>query len=114
MTGIAWGDAPNVPTGEFTSDLARGFGVPLHVGAERADWTETTASGGSYIVFAPGQLARFGPQLRRPHGRVFFAGAERSSWPNSMEGALESGEEVAQTVLAYLRPPGCGRGASPP
>lgn len=69
---------------------------------ERKDWSEASEPGGSYIVFAPGQLTRLGPNLRRSHGRVFFAGAKRSSWPNSMEGDLESGEEVAQEVIAYM------------
>jgi monoamine oxidase len=34
--------------------------------------------------------------------RVHFAGVERSSWPNNMEGALESGECAADEVLRSL------------
>lgn len=51
------------------------------------------------IGFAPGQLRRHGPHLTRSHGRVHFAGAERGSWPNNMEGAVESGVNAAQLVL---------------
>jgi|GEM_PF-3040915 len=52
------------------------------------------------IGFAPGQLLRHGPQLTRAHGNVHFAGAERSSWPNNMEGAVESGVNAARTILS--------------
>lgn len=52
------------------------------------------------IGFAPGQLLRHGPHLTTPHGRVHFAGAERSSWPNNMEGAIESGLHAARAVLS--------------
>jgi hypothetical protein len=34
----------------------------------------------------------------KPHGRLHFAGTERSSWPNNMEGALESGERAAREI----------------
>jgi monoamine oxidase len=30
---------------------------------------------------------------------VHFAPAERSSWPDSMEGALESGQRAAEDIL---------------
>ena len=32
------------------------------------------------------------------HGRLHFAGTERSSWPNNMEGALESRERAAREI----------------
>ena len=37
-------------------------------------------------------------------GRIVFAGAERSSWPNFMAGAVESGEAGAERVAALLGP----------
>ncbi|MDP9457446.1 MAG: FAD-dependent oxidoreductase [Actinomycetota bacterium] len=43
------------------------------------------------------------PGLARPHGRVHYANAERSSWPQFMQGAVESGEAAARQVLADLR-----------
>ena len=56
------------------------------------------------MAFSPGQIVRHGPHLRRPHGRVHFAGAERGNWPQFMEGAVESGEEAARRVLEEMRP----------
>lgn len=52
------------------------------------------------IGFRPGQLFAHGPNLGRAHGNVHFAGAERSSWPNNMEGAVESGTRAAMRILA--------------
>ncbi|TDC88545.1 hypothetical protein E1285_18105 [Actinomadura sp. 7K507] len=49
-----------------------------------------------------GQLTRYGAALRDPHGPLVFAAAERSSWPNSMEGALESGRTAAAQTRALL------------
>jgi monoamine oxidase len=34
----------------------------------------------------------------KPHGRLHFAGTERSHWPNNIEGALESGERAAREI----------------
>jgi monoamine oxidase len=65
----------------------------------RCDWGASPHSQGTYGVLKPSQLTRLGPYLRAPHGRIYFAGAERSSWVNSMEGAVESGETVARRVL---------------
>jgi monoamine oxidase len=54
---------------------------------------------GCDAAFRPGEVRQLGPWLPRAHGRVHFAGAERSSWPNNMEGALESGERAADEVI---------------
>lgn len=65
-------------------------------------WSKERYIGGTFALFRPGQLTTLGPSLARPHGDVYFAGAERSSWPNSMEGALESGLHVAVQVADSL------------
>ncbi|MGP4025812.1 FAD-dependent oxidoreductase [Actinomadura sp. 3N407] len=85
--GIAW------RTGQVIS------GITAETGH---DWTTDPWSGGSYIAFGPGRLTRHGAALRTPHGRLAFAAAERSSWPNSIEGALESGHTAATRVRALL------------
>ena len=54
------------------------------------------------MAFAPGQLTRHGPALRASHGRVHFAGADRSVWPGTMEGAVADGERVAARLLDEL------------
>ena len=63
------------------------------------NWGNNPYAQGTYIVFKPNQLTKYGPLLRTPHGRIFFAGAERSSWVNSMEGAVESGQQVADLIM---------------
>jgi monoamine oxidase len=45
----------------------------------------------------------YGQALREPVGRLHFAGAEHSAvWNGYMEGAVRSGEEVADDVLGEL------------
>jgi monoamine oxidase len=66
-------------------------------------WSAEPLTGGTYLVFKPGELTRHGPHLRAAHGRIYFAGADRSSWPDNMEGAVESGIDVARRVLVSLR-----------
>jgi monoamine oxidase len=62
-------------------------------------WADEQHIPGCDAAFAPGEVCRYGSALARPHGRLHFAGAERSSWPNNMEGALESGERAAREVI---------------
>jgi monoamine oxidase len=57
---------------------------------------------GCDVAFALGQLTRHGPFLRQRHGRVQFAGAERSTWPNNMEGAVESGTRILQQLIGSI------------
>lgn len=66
------------------------------------NWGSNPFAKGTYIVFKPGQLTKYGSLLRIPHGRVFFAGAERSSWVNNMEGAVESGQQVAGQIMSIF------------
>lgn len=105
LAGIARGEGADRPEEDLIADLARAFGMaPGAFGeAEAAHWGRERFAGGTYVAFSPGQLVRHGPHLRRPHGAVHFAGAERSSWPDQMEGAVESGTEAARRVLVELR-----------
>ncbi len=86
--------------------LARYFGTeaakPVEV-LER-DWTAEEFSRGCYGAhFAPGVWSTFGDRLRTPVGRVHFAGTEYASvWNGYMEGALRSGEDCADAVLAAI------------
>jgi monoamine oxidase len=66
------------------------------------DWSTEPFSGGCPITqFPPGTLSRFGPWLRKPQGRVHWAGTETArSCTGFMEGAVESGERAAAEVLA--------------
>jgi monoamine oxidase len=87
----------------LAAPLARATDLPVENLETRAvAWTNEEFSGGTYICFEPGQLTRFGPHLTRPHGRVHFAAAERSTSSVFMEGAIESGERAAVEVAAAI------------
>lgn len=66
---------------------------------DREEWT----TGGPVAVFGPLTLSSYGPWLRRPHGRVHWAGTETSTyWTGYMDGAVRAGERAAAEVLAKL------------
>jgi monoamine oxidase len=66
------------------------------------DWTAEEFTRGCYGAhFVPGTWTAFGLLLRRPVGRLHWAGTECSAvWNGYMEGAVRSGEEAAREVLA--------------
>ena len=69
------------------------------------DWTqEQWTRGGPTAIHAPGSLFAHGPAVRRPHGRVHWAGTETATyWSGYMDGAVSSGQRAAAEVLAKLR-----------
>jgi monoamine oxidase len=67
---------------------------------ERVDWPAEPWTRGSYLILGPGQLLSWGDRLGEAHGRIHFAGAERSTLKSYMEGAVRAGEEAAAEVLA--------------
>jgi len=68
------------------------------------DWSGELWSRGCYTAVAPpGVLLDYGEHLRRPVGRVHWAGTETATlWQGYMEGAVRSGERAADEVLAEL------------
>jgi monoamine oxidase len=69
--------------------------------AER-DWMAEEFTRGCYGAhFGPGTWTSFGEAWRAPAGRIHWAGAECApQWNGYMEGAVRSGEAVADTVAA--------------
>lgn len=65
-------------------------------------WGDDPHSQGAYAVFGASGYA-LQPLLRRPTGRVYFAGEHTASFQGYMEGALESGERAARQILYYLK-----------
>ena len=63
-------------------------------------WGRERYTGGSYSAWAPGQYTRWWPALRRPHGRIYFAGEHTDLWASYMEGAVRSGRRVASDIEA--------------
>ncbi|HNG57317.1 MAG TPA: FAD-dependent oxidoreductase, partial [Solirubrobacterales bacterium] len=68
------------------------------------NWAEEEWTRGCYGGFLPpGVLTGFGPALRKPHGRIHWAGTEHAEiWNGYMDGALRSGEDAARAALARL------------
>uniref|UniRef100_A0A4W3GXL3 Amine oxidase n=1 Tax=Callorhinchus milii TaxID=7868 RepID=A0A4W3GXL3_CALMI len=71
---------------------------------EEKDWCEEPYSGGCYTAyFPPGTFVQFGRFLRKPFGRLYFAGTETASkWSGYMDGAVEAGERAAREVSACV------------
>jgi monoamine oxidase len=73
------------------------------------DYFETSWSGERWTrgcpvgIPSPGTLLAYGPWLRRPIGRIHWAGTETSTyWNGYMDGAVRSGERAAAEVRAGL------------
>jgi monoamine oxidase len=65
--------------------------------------TEVWNRGCPVAVLAPGTLIDFGTALRKPLGRIHWAGTETSTyWNGYMDGAVRSGERAAKEALAAL------------
>lgn len=99
LAGITTTDAT---PDELAGDLAAAFGLNPDqlTGPAVTDWTRQPTIAGSYLVYAPGQLTQLAGTLnQRQHTRVRYAGADFSSWPNSMEGAVRSGHAAAASLL---------------
>ena len=59
--------------------------------------------GGPVGIHTPGTLFAYGPWLRRPVGRIHWAGTETSTyWNGYMDGAVRSGERAGKEVLDQL------------
>jgi monoamine oxidase len=68
------------------------------------DWQREKWSGGCYgTLFGPNVWTRYGPALRERIGPIHWAGTETATvWTGYMEGAIRSGADAAQAVLASL------------
>jgi monoamine oxidase len=51
-------------------------------------------------VLSPGTLLDFGEAIRRPEGRIHWAGTETATyWNGYMDGAVRAGERAAAEAL---------------
>ncbi len=66
------------------------------------DWSQEIWTRGCFVGFtAPGVLLDYGEALRRPVGRIHWAGSETATiWNGYMDGAVRSGRRAAAEVLA--------------
>jgi monoamine oxidase len=65
-------------------------------------WEDDPLAGGGYAVFSPEFDPYLRDWLRRPAGRLAFAGEHTSiSWEGFMNGAIESGRRAAAEISAF-------------
>uniref|UniRef100_A0A3B3VYT5 Amine oxidase n=1 Tax=Poecilia latipinna TaxID=48699 RepID=A0A3B3VYT5_9TELE len=71
---------------------------------EEKDWAKEEFSGGCPVsVMAPGLLTFYHPSLRKPCGRIHWAGTETATlWCGYMSGAVQAGQRAALEVLAEV------------
>ncbi|KAJ8286535.1 hypothetical protein GJAV_G00040290 [Gymnothorax javanicus] len=86
---------------KYLGPAASGF---IHY--EERDWAREEFSGGCPVnIMAPGMLSFYHPSLRKPCGRIFWAGTETATlWCGYMSGAVQSGQQAALEVLGFLSP----------
>ncbi|XP_077150934.1 amine oxidase [flavin-containing] A-like isoform X1 [Ranitomeya variabilis] len=75
---------------------------PVHY--EEKDWCKEQYSGGCYAAyFPPGIMTQFGSVIRKPVGKLYFAGTETATeWSGYMEGAIEAGERAAREIMCRM------------
>lgn len=62
-------------------------------------WQRDPFTDGAYALYKPGQWFGLRPILARPHGKVLFAGEHIADWQGFMEGAIETGEAAATSLI---------------
>ena len=68
------------------------------------EWPEEKWSrGGPVGIYPPGLLTSYGDAIRKPIGRIHWAGTETATyWNGYMDGAIRSGERAAVEVVDNL------------
>ena len=86
----------------FTECFGPEAGSPLEY--FETNWpAERWSRGGPVGIAGPGVYTALGPALRKPVGRIHWAGTETSSyWNGYMDGAVRSGERAAREVAEEL------------
>ncbi|XP_040063131.2 amine oxidase [flavin-containing] B-like [Ixodes scapularis] len=93
---------------QISRDLARVFQSDAayhYAHYEEKNWFQDRYFGGGYAsVFPAGATTKYGKVLRQPFHRVYFAGTETAtSWPGTMNGAVQAGERAAREVLCDMK-----------
>ena len=86
-------------------ELARYFGPKAldATGYVEKDWAADPWSTGCITPLTPGVLTAGGEHLRKPSGRIFWAGTESAKrWCGYMDGAISAGARAAAEVRASL------------
>jgi len=83
---------------------AKIFGIPemaSSVHYEEKNWCDEPWVGGCYTaIMGPGIWTSFGSVIRKPIGKLHFAGTETATkWSGYMDGAIDAGERAAREIL---------------
>ncbi len=102
-----WSDQPDqVRQQTVLAFLEKCFGPEVHSYSSlvETDWAAEQWSGGCPTNnYPPGTLSTFGPALRAPAGRIYWAGTETARINTGyMDGAIESGLRAAEEVAVSL------------
>jgi monoamine oxidase len=62
-------------------------------------WQRDRFTDGAYALYRPNQWFGIRPILQRPHLKVLFAGEHLADWQGFMEGAIETGEAAADSLI---------------
>ncbi len=62
-------------------------------------WQRDRYTQGAYALYRPRQWFTIRPILQRPHGKILFAGEHLADWQGFMEGAIETGEAAAESLI---------------
>jgi monoamine oxidase len=88
------------------SNFAKYFGAQANNPSSyfETNWTSEEWTRGCPVAIAgPGTLLAYGPELRKPVGRIHWAGTETSTyWNGYMDGAVRSAKRAVTEVLASL------------
>ncbi len=88
------------------ADLRRYLGPQAAnpIGYAEQSWAQEEYTRGCYAGYMPpGVWTGYGPELRAPVGRIYWAGTETATVGNGyMDGAVRSGERAAGEVIAAL------------
>ncbi len=100
VAGLDTEDRRRAVIGALTARFGPRAASPVEL-VETAWWTEEWTLGCSMAHLPPGTLTRYGPLIRRPFGRVHWAGTETSTTSHgAIDGAVRSGERAAVEILA--------------
>jgi monoamine oxidase len=67
------------------------------------DWASDPYAKGGWVHHRPGNLTQVVPQMRKPHGRIHFAGGDFAAiGVGGIEGAIETGAQAAVDITRSL------------
>jgi len=107
--GSTWRTYGTMPRAKRRQAVLEGFATlfgeqALHpIDYVEHDWTkERWTTGAPTAFYAPGgNMVAWGPNIRKPFGRVHWAGTETATyWSGFMDGACRAGERAATEVLS--------------